>query len=151
MTLYEDIITRNSTHREDNEKILSAYDKILKEQYSLNENSKPIAKAVFTKEGRKIQGTRTGKLQLGFLNDDDTIDIVTAKQFLSSSLPWVDNQQDDDNYFKKEFLMALLKKEKHFGRKVDYNKWVRNGNPTFEEKLGYILKNMSVKYTKTGV
>lgn len=37
--LYEDIVSRNATYKEENEKILSAYDKILKEQYMLDEDS----------------------------------------------------------------------------------------------------------------
>jgi len=117
----------------------------------LGEDTTAIAKAVFSSYGRKIQGERMGKLQLGFLNDDDTIIDATVKQFISSKLPWTDNQKDEDNHFKKEFLMKLIKKEKNFGKQVDYNSFVKKGNPSFEEKLAWILKNTSVKYTKAGV
>jgi len=114
-------------------------------------NTKGAYKAVFSSEGKKIMGTRTGKLQLGMADEEGHVTLFTAKQFLASKLPWADNQKEEDNYFKKEFLMNLIKKEKNFGRKVDYNSFVKKGNPSFEEKLAWILKNTSVKYTKTGV
>lgn len=117
----------------------------------LGEAKKGSYKAVFSSQGRKIQGTRTGKLQLGMANEDGEVTLMTAKEFLNSKLPWPDNQKDEDNYFKKEFLMNLIKKEKNFGKKVDYNSFVKKGNPSFEEKLAWILKNTSVKYSKSGV
>lgn len=117
----------------------------------LGEANEGSYKAVFSSEGKKIQGTRMGKLQLGMADEDGNVTVMTAKQFLASKLPWSDNQKAEDNYFKKEFLMKLVKKEKNFGRQVDYNSFVKKGNPTFEEKLQWILKNTSVKYPKSGV
>jgi len=117
----------------------------------LGEEKKGAYKAVFSSEGKKIQGTRMGKLQLGMADEDGNVTLFTTKQFLSSNLPWADNQKSEDNYFKKEFLMKLIKKEKNFGRQVDYNSFVKKGNPSFEEKLKWILKNTNVKYSKAGV
>jgi transposase len=108
-------------------------------------------KAIFSSQGRKIQGARTGKLQLGKVDSDGNVTLMTAKEFISSKLPWSSGQKDEDNYFKKEFLMNLLKKEKNFGKKVDYNSFTKKGNPSFEDKLNWLLKNTSVKYSKAGV
>ena len=112
--------------------------------------SKQISKGIFSYDGRKIMGARTGGMQLGFLNDDDTIDIVTWKQFKSSKLPWLDTQKKDDSYLKKEFLMALVKKIKQFNKKVDFNQFAR-GNVSFEDKVDWILTKGGVKYSKSGV
>jgi hypothetical protein len=117
----------------------------------LGEAKQGAYKAVFSIEGKKIQGTRMGKLQLGTADEEGNVTVMNAKQFLASKLPWPDNQKSDDNYFKKEFLMKLIKKEKNFGKQVDYNSFVKKGNPSFEEKLAWILKNTSVKYSKAGI
>ena len=126
---------------------MSLIDKYLGE--SLNEGK--AYKAVFSSDGKKIQGTRMGKLQLGTADEDGNVTVMTAKQFLASKLPWADNQKGEDNMFKKEFLMKLIKKEKNFGRQVDYNSFVKKGNPSFEDKLAWIMKNTSAKYSKAGV
>ena len=120
--------------------------------YLKESSKKAVGKGIFSQEGRKIQGTRTGKMLLGIKYDDDTVENVTMKQFMASNLDWVESQVADDNYWKKEFLKSLVSQEKQFGRKVDYNSWAnKNKNATWEEKVGAATQMMSVKYSKAGI
>jgi hypothetical protein len=118
----------------------------------LGEGKKAVAKGIFSQEGRKIQGTRTGKMLLGIQYDDGTVENVTMKQFMASNLDWVESQVANDSYWKKEFLQALVKQEKQFNKKVDYNSWANaNKNASWEERVGAATQMMSVKYSKAGL
>lgn len=123
----------------------------LVEKY-LGESTNAISKGIFNQEGRKIMGTRTGKMLLGLEREDGTIQNVTWKQFQAAKVPWRENQKGE-TLTKKEFLQALIKQEKQFNKKVDYNTWAkREGkNASFEEHVDWLLKNTSAKYPKSGL
>lgn len=124
---------------------MSLIDKYLGE----SQDSKPISKGIFTKEGKKINLERSAKLQLGFLNDDNTLDIVTWKQFKTSKLPWIDSQKNSD-YIKDKFLTGM-RVTMQFNRQVDYNGFTKKGNPSFEDKVDWLITKGRVKYSKAGV
>jgi hypothetical protein len=109
---------------------------------------KAVAKGIFTEVGRKVQGLRGAKLTVGIKYDDGTIEDMTWKQFTKSNLPWVGDQKMQ----KEEFFNALVKQEKQFNRKVDFNVWAKqNMNVSWEEKVSKAMEMMSVKYAKRGI
>ena len=111
-----------------------------------------VYKAIMNQEGRKIEGTRTGKMFLSFVDGEGYVKNVTWKQFKSSNLPWSKSQEDDDSKAKKDFIQALLSQEKQFNKKVDYNSWHnRHKNADFETKVEKVFELTSAKYPKTGL
>jgi len=83
------------------------------------------------------------------LVDDETdeVKVIDSKTWLKSSLK--DSSSDES---KDKVIKAILKKEKQFNKKVDYNMWVKKGNPSFEKKMDYLVKNGFIKnVTKRGI
>lgn len=87
-----------------------------------------------------------GVMVLATKHEDNTLTELTWQDFRKSNLP-----SKISDRLQQEFLSALLKQEKQFNKKVDYNSWVKKSNPSWEEKIDYILKNLSAKYTKKGI
>jgi len=109
-------------------------------------------KAIFTQAGKKIQGARSGKLLLGFVDDEGYVKNVTWKEFKASSLPWSPTQQKEDSNRKKDFIQALLRREKQFNKQVDYNSWhQKNKTASFETKVDKVLEMTSANYPKSGL
>jgi hypothetical protein len=119
---------------------------------TLNEDKQKPYKAIFNQDGQKVNGSRSGKMLLGFADEDGNVTNVTWKQFKASNLPWSKHQQSDDSQRKKDFIMALLKKEKQFNKKVDYNSWHnKNKSASFEDKVDKIFELTSARYSKSGI
>ncbi len=90
-----------------------------------------------------------GKNAYFILTDDDTdvVKTIDAKTWIGSSL----KDKSSDN-LKKEIIGAILKKERQTNKVIDYNKWVKDTNPSFEKKLEYLIKNGFVKnITRRGI
>ena len=122
------------------------------EKYLLSEESGDIAKGIFSQDGKKVMGTRTGKLTLGFIDSEGYIKDVDWKTFHASNLPWMASQKDDDNFVKKEYLNIVVNQEKQFNKKVDYNSWLRsNSNKSWEEKVDKAVSMFNLKISKTGL
>ena len=113
---------------------------------SLTASAEVEYKAIFSIDGKKINLERMGKFQLGEVLDDGTVRDLTWKEFKESSAP-----KKEQKSVEEKFIQALLKKESNFGRKVDFNSFVKRNSPSFEEKVDWILDNTSAKYTKRGI
>ncbi len=96
------------------------------------------------------QDSKTGRLGLFFYyptDDKSKSDLreATWKEFKNSKL-----KDTSSDRLKKEFVYSLLNQFKQFNKKVDFNTWSKKGNPSFEEKVDWLLKN-GAKYTKSGI
>jgi len=130
---------------------MKSFQTILAETSLISEASDQTEyKAIFSQDGKKIDGERTGKLLLGFAQDGKVTN-VTWKQFKASKLPWSTNQVKDDCLAKKNFIMALMKQEKQFNKKVDANRALHDKSLSFEDKVDKIFAVTSAKYPKTGL
>lgn len=104
-----------------------------------------VRKGVFTEEGKKVQGTRPARMFLMAVDKDDNLTKLNWKEYKKLNLP-----DNINNYVEREFTKALADQLRNFGDKVDYNKFIKEKNPSFEEKVDYLLKN-GAKYTKRGL
>lgn len=87
-----------------------------------------------------------GKMTLGTVDEEGSITELTWEQYKKSGL----NDTSSDNS-KKDFLSAMLKQVAQFNKKVDYNTWVKRNDPTWEEKIDYLIKNCGSVYKKSGI
>ena len=76
----------------------------------------------------------------------DFINSLTWDEFKKSKVPF-----EASEYSKKGFINSLLKQEKQFNKKVDFNSFVKKENPSFEQQVDWLLNNTSAKYTKKGI
>ena len=113
---------------------------------SLTASSNVKYKAIFSTDGKKINLERMSKFELGEVMEDNSVNTLTWEQFKNSPVTKKEQKSVDDN-----FVKALLKQEKNFGRQVDFNSFVKKNNPSFEEKVDWLLENTSAKYTKRGI
>ena len=87
-----------------------------------------------------------GKMALHLCDADGYLTTITWEQYKKSEL-----KDESSENSQKEFLSSLLNQVKQFNVKVDYNTWVKKSNPSWEEKVDYLIKNCGVKYTKAGI
>lgn len=100
--------------------------------------AKPVSRKIFR------QGN---KLYLGILYDDDTVDDISWQQFKRSSLPMEATPTMQDL-----FVKALARQLKQFSHRVDYNTFIKSGNPSFEEKVDWLIdRDPNIKITKRGI
>jgi len=87
-------------------------------------------------------------LFFAMVNDKtDDVKVIDAKTWLSSSL--MDNASDVS---KDRVVKAILRNEKQFNKKVEYNMWAKKNNPSFEQKMDYFFKNGFISnITKKGI
>jgi hypothetical protein len=104
------------------------------------EESKEVRKGIFINPSK-------GTMTLEILFSDKSLKGITWEEYKKSKL--VDDQTSEKA--KDDFVKALLSQEPQFNKKVDYNVWVKKSNPDWMEKVDYIMKNMSSKYTKKGI
>lgn len=103
-------------------------------------------KAIFSTEGKKVNLERMSRFELGEVDKNGFVNSLTWDQFKKSPAPFKNQEKAQDR-----FIQALLKQENNFGRKVDFNMFSKTENPSFEEKVDWLLKNTSAKYTKRGI
>lgn len=104
---------------------------------SVNEG---VYKSIMNDGGRKLFFT---------LVDDktDNVKTIDLKTWLKSSI------KDGSSKFSKERIVkAILKNQKQFNKKVDFNMWAKKNRPSFTETMEYFLKNGFVNnITKRGI
>lgn len=66
----------------------------------------------------------------------DKVDTIDLKKWLKTSLK--DKASEDS---KNKIVKAILKGQKQFNKSVEYNMWSKKGNPSFEDKINYFIKN----------
>jgi hypothetical protein len=103
-----------------------------------------VKKGIYTQEGRKIQGTRGAKMYIAAVDAEGFVTHLTWKEYKKLNLP-----TNLNSYIEGEFIKSLTSQLKNFGKKVDFNSFKR-GNPSFEDKVDWLLKN-GAKYSKAGI
>lgn len=77
----------------------------------------------------------------------DAVKTIDAKTWITSSL--MDNASKES---KERVVKAILKNEKQFNKKVEFNMWAKKNNPKFEEIMDYFFKNNFISnITKRGI
>lgn len=87
------------------------------------------------------------KLYFAFVNENtNRVETTNVRLWLQSEL-----KDSSSENMKSEMIKSILAKEKQFNKKVYYNMWCKNNEPTFEQKLKYLLINDFSKVTKNGI
>lgn len=97
--------------------------------------------------GKKIFSDAKGKLFFGYQNDDDTVQLVDYKTW--KKLPMKDLSNE---FMANRIINSIVRNERQFNKKVEYNMWSKKTNPSFEERMDYFIKNNWISnITKTGI
>ena len=102
-------------------------------------------KAIFTEQGKKVNLARSSTMSFGVVNKEGVVQNLTWKEFKELNI-----KDKTSEYVQKEFIKSLASQLKNFGKQVELNRFVREKNPSFEEKVDWLLKN-GAKYTKKGI
>ena len=78
-----------------------------------------------------------GKLYFGYYKDDDGVTMVDYKTW--KGLSFKDVSKGDTN--KERVIKAILKNQKQFNKKVDFNMWAKQKKRTFEETMDWFIQN----------
>ena len=98
--------------------------------------------------GKTVFSDGKGKLFFGYYKKDDSVHFVDYKTWANLSLK--DVSKGDFN--KDRVISSILKSQKQFNKKVDYNMWTKKTNPSFEEKMDWFIKNGWISnITKAGI
>ena len=97
---------------------------------SVNEDFKSVV-------GKTVFSDGKGKLHFGYYKEDDSAYFVDYKTW--AKLGMKDVSKGDTN--KDKVVSAILKNQKQFNKKVEYNMWAKKTNPSFEEKMDWFIKN----------
>lgn len=77
----------------------------------------------------------------------DRVETIDLKKWLKANVK--DNSSKDS---KERVIKAILRNEKQFNKKVDFNMWAKKTKPSFEQTMEYFMKNGFVSnITKKGI
>ena len=77
----------------------------------------------------------------------DKVETIDLKKWLKSNVR--DNSSKDS---KERVIKSILKGQKQFNKKVDFNMWAKKTKPSFEQTMDYFMKNGFVSnITKKGI
>jgi len=102
--------------------------KLKEENESINE-ADVVGKTIFS-DGK-------GKLFFGYYKTDDAVEFVDYKTW--KKLSFKDVSKGDTN--KERVIKAILKGQKQFNKKVDFNMWAKKNNPSFEQTMDWFIQN----------
>jgi hypothetical protein len=105
----------------------------IKHNKKFNESVNEDFKAVV---GKKIYSNGSGKLFFGYEKEDDSVHLVdynTWKKLTAKNL--------SNEFMANRLINAIVKGQKQFNKKVDYNMWSKKTNPSFEQRMEYFMKN----------
>jgi hypothetical protein len=114
--------------RDTNSEVKVHVSQTYKQNESINE-ADVVGKTVFS-DGK-------GKLFFGYYKTDDGVEFVDYKTW--AKLSFKDVSKGDTN--KDRVVNSILKNQKQFNKKVDYNMWAKKTNPSFEQKMDWFIKN----------
>jgi hypothetical protein len=97
---------------------------------SVNEDFKAVV-------GKTVFSDGKGKVFFGYYKEDDSAYFVDYKTW--ANLGMKDVSKGSTN--KDKVLAAILRNQKQFNKKVEYNMWHKKNNPTFEQSMDYFMKN----------
>lgn len=87
--------------------------------------------------GKTIFSDGKGKLFFGYYKTDDAVEFVDYKTW--KKLSFKDVSKGDTN--KERVIKAILKGQKQFNKKVDFNMWAKKNNPSFEQTMDWFIQN----------
>jgi hypothetical protein len=87
--------------------------------------------------GKTVFSDGKGKLHFGYYKTDDAVEFVDYKTW--KKLSFKDVSKGDTN--KDRVINAILRNQKQFNKKVDYNMWAKKTNPSFEQKMDWFIQN----------
>jgi len=87
--------------------------------------------------GKTVFSDGKGKVHFGYYKEDNSAYFVDYKTW--ANLGMKDVSKGDTN--KNKVLAAILKNQKQFNKKVEYNMWHKKNNPSFEQSMDYFMKN----------
>jgi hypothetical protein len=90
-----------------------------------------------TAVGKTVFSDGKGKLFFGYYNEDGSVHFVDFKKWEKLSMK--DVSKGDTN--KNKVIDSILRNQKQFNKKVDFNMWSKKTNPSFEDKMDYFIKN----------
>ena len=87
--------------------------------------------------GKTIFSDGKGKLFFGYYKTDDAVEFVDYKTW--KKLSFKDVSKGDTN--KERVIKAILKGQKQFNKKVEFNMWAKQKKRTFEETMDWFIQN----------
>lgn len=87
--------------------------------------------------GKTIFSDGKGKLFFGYYKTDDGVQFVDYKTW--KKLSFKDVSKGDTN--KERVIKAILKNQKQFNKKVEFNMWANQKKRTFEETMDWFIQN----------
>jgi len=98
--------------------------------------------------GKTIFSDGKGKLFFGYYKTDDAVEFVDYKTW--KKLSFKDVSKGDTN--KQRVIKAIVKNQKQFNKKVDFNMWAKQKKRTFEETMDWFIQNGWISnVTKRGI
>ena len=87
--------------------------------------------------GKTIFSDGKGKLFFGYYKDNDAVEFVDYKTW--KKLSFKDVSKGDTN--KERVIKAILKNQKQFNKKVDFNMWAKKQKRSFEDTMDWFIQN----------
>ena len=87
--------------------------------------------------GKTIFSDGKGKLFFGYYKTDDAVEFVDYKTW--KKLNFKDVSKGDTN--KERVIKAILKNQKQFNKKVDFNMWAKKQKRSFEDTMDWFIQN----------
>lgn len=98
--------------------------------------------------GKTIFSDGKGKLFFGYYKTDDAVEFVDYKTW--KKLSFKDVSKGDTN--KERVIKAIVKNQKQFNKKVDFNMWAKKQKRSFEDTMDWFIQNGWVSnITKRGI
>ena len=87
--------------------------------------------------GKTIFSDGKGKLFFGYYKTDDAVEFVDYKTW--KKLSFKDVSKGDTN--KERVIKAIVKNQKQFNKKVDFNMWAKKQRRSFEDTMDWFIQN----------
>jgi len=87
--------------------------------------------------GKTIFSDGKGKLFFGYYKDNDAVEFVDYKTW--KKLSFKDVSKGDTN--KERVIKAIVKNQKQFNKKVDFNMWAKKQKRSFEDTMDWFIQN----------
>ena len=87
--------------------------------------------------GKTIFSDGKGKLHFGYYKTDDAVEFVDYKTW--KKLSFKDVSKGDTN--KQRVIKAIVKNQKQFNKKVDFNMWAKKQKRSFEDTMDWFIQN----------
>jgi len=98
--------------------------------------------------GKTIFSDGKGKLFFGYYKTDDSVEFVDYKTW--KKLNFKDVSKGDTN--KERVIKAIVKNQKQFNKKVDFNMWAKKQKRSFEDTMDWFIQNGWISnITKRGI